>query len=158
MLDKCLVGFNRRSNEVMSQSMTAGLKVVLSAIPLLLLAAPSVSGEFTYKEYAKAPEPWRRGYVFGISHYVSAVAQPDEEPPYPVRDAFQRCLASATDGVLVRQVESYIASNPGSSKGPMVTVVVRALFDLCRPEIEKVRSNDPAPGRRSPAVADTDGF
>ena len=130
--------------------MTAGLKVVLSTILLLLLAAPSVPAEFTYKEYAKEPEPWKRGYVFGISRYISAVAQPDEEPPYPVRDAFQRCLASATDGVLVRQVESYVAANPASSKGPMVTVVVRALFDFCRSEIEKGRSLDPAPGRRSP--------
>jgi hypothetical protein len=115
-----------------SLSMTAGFKVVLSTILLLLLTAPSVPAEFTYKEYAKEPEPWKRGYVFGISRYVSAVAQPDEEPPYPVRDAFQRCLASVTDGVLVRQVESYIAANPASSKGPMVTVVVRALFDFAQ--------------------------
>jgi hypothetical protein len=55
-----------------------------------------------------------------------------------LREAFQRCLASATDITLVRQVESYVAANRASSHGPKVTVVVRVLFDLCRSEIEKV--------------------
>jgi hypothetical protein len=81
--------------------MAGKFKVVLFTIPLLLLAAPSAPAEFTYKEYAKAPETWKRGYVFGISRYMSVVAQPDEEPPYPLREAFQRCLAGATDGNLV---------------------------------------------------------
>jgi hypothetical protein len=99
----------------------------------------------TYKEYAKAPEAWKRGYVFGISRYMSVVAQPDEEPPYPLRETFRRCLASTTDGILVRQIESYVAANRASSQGPMVTVVIRALFDLCRAEIEKL----PAPGRKT---------
>jgi hypothetical protein len=61
--------------------------------------------ELTYKEYAKASEIWKRGFVFGISRYMSAFAQPDEEPPYPVRTAFQRCLGDPTDSVLVRHVE-----------------------------------------------------
>ena len=126
--------------------MAGEFKVALFTIPLLLLAAPAAPAELTYKEYAKAPETWKRGYVFGISRYMSVVAQPDEEPPYPVREAFQRCLASSTDGNLVRQVESYAAANRASSQGPMVTVVVRALFDLCRSEIEKV----PASGRKAP--------
>jgi hypothetical protein len=126
--------------------MAGGLKVVLCTIPLLLLAAPSAPAELTYKEYVKAPETWKRGYVFGISRYMSVVAQPDEEPPYPVREAFQRCLTNTTDGNLVQQVESYVAAHRASSQGPMVTVVIRALFDLCRSQIEKV----PAPGRKSP--------
>jgi hypothetical protein len=83
--------------------------------------------------------------VFGISRYMSAVAQPNEEPPYPLRDAFQRCLANAKDGTLVRQVDSYVATHRASSQGSMVTVVVRALFDLCRSEIEKL----PAEGRKT---------
>ena len=118
--------------------MAAGSKVVLLTIPLLLLAAPSGSAEFTYKEYAKEPEAWKRGYVFAIARYMSVVAQPDEEPPYPLREAFQRCLVSTTDNILSRQVESYVAAHRATSQGPMVTVVVRALFDLCRSEIEKV--------------------
>jgi hypothetical protein len=54
-------------------------------VSLLLVVAPSAGGEFTYQEYTKAPELWKRGFVFGISRYMSAVAQPDEEAPYPVR-------------------------------------------------------------------------
>jgi hypothetical protein len=60
---------------------------------------------------------------------VSAVAQPDEEAPYSVRAAFHRCLAGSTD---VRQVEAYVAANAAGSKGPMVAVIIKALFDLCR--------------------------
>ncbi len=119
--------------------MAAANKVLLLTIPLLLLADPSASTEFTYKEYAKEPEAWKRGYVF-------AIAQPDEEPPYPLREAFQRCLVSTTDNILSRQVESYVAAHRATSQGPMVTVVVRALFDLCRSEIEKV----PAANRKIP--------
>jgi hypothetical protein len=99
--------------------------------------AASAAADFTYQEYIKAPEVWKRGFVFGISQYMSAVAQPDEEPPYPVRTAFQRCLASSTDTLLVRQVDAYVAANPASSKGPMVPIIMRAFFNLCRAEIEK---------------------
>ena len=118
--------------------MATGYRIVLSTISLLLLTAPSGPAEFTYREYAKEPEIWKRGYVFAISRYVSVVAQPDEEPPYPLRETFHRCLANATDNTLVRQIESYVAANRASTQGPMVTVVVRALFDLCRSEIEKL--------------------
>src|SRR5262245_19071170 len=90
-----------------AHSMAAGYKVVLSAISLLLLVTPVAPVELTYKEYAKAPEAWKRGFVLAISRYMSVVALPDEEPPYPLREAFQRCLANATDNVLFRQVESY---------------------------------------------------
>src|SRR5260370_4394024 len=55
---------------------------------------PTSAADFTYQEYIKAPDVWKRGFVFGISQYMSAVAQPDEEAPYPVRTAFQRCLGS----------------------------------------------------------------
>jgi hypothetical protein len=115
------------------------MKVFFSIVLLLVIVAPSTAADFTYKEYARAPELWKRGVVFGIARYVSAVAQPDEEAPYPVRSAFQRCLAGSEDGLLVRQVEVYVAKNPIGSKEPMVTVVMRALFDLCRFDIEKVK-------------------
>jgi hypothetical protein len=95
-------------------------KILFSILLLLLCVGLSVAAEFTYQEYTRAPEPWKRGFVFGVSRYMSAVAQPDEEPPYPVRTAFQQCLATSTDTVIVRQVEAYIATNPASSKEPML--------------------------------------
>jgi hypothetical protein len=73
----------------------------LAPIIVPLLVSPTLAPEFTYKEYAKASEAWKRGFVFGISRYISTVAQPDEEPPYPVRAAFQRCLADSADSTLV---------------------------------------------------------
>jgi hypothetical protein len=110
---------------------------ILSPIIVPLLVSPILAADFTYKEYAKGSEVWRRGFVFGISQYMSAVAQPDEEPPYPVRAAFKRCLGASTDSVLVRHVEVYVRANPGRSNGPMTAVVMRALFDFCRVEISK---------------------
>src|SRR5262245_42178857 len=124
------------------------VKILLSIVALLLLIAPSTAADLTYQEYATAPELWKRGFVFGISQYMSAVAQPDEEPPYPVRTAFQRCFASSTDTLLVRQVEAYVAANPASSKGPMVAIIMRAFFNLCRAEIEKTQSPKTAPSQR----------
>jgi hypothetical protein len=124
------------------------MKILFSIASLLLFVAPSVAADFTYQEYTKAPELWKRGFVFGISRYMSAVAQPDEEAPYPVRAAFQRCLASSTDTLLVRQVEAYVATDPANSKGPMVAIIIRAFFNLCRSEIEKAQSPDAAPSRR----------
>jgi hypothetical protein len=125
--------------------MTVGSKVLFSIAPLLLVITPSIAAEFTYKEYAKESEVWRRGFVFGIAQHLSAVAQPDEEPPYPVRNAYQRCLASSTDAILVRHVEGYVARNPPSVREPMIRVVLRAMFDFCRSEIEK--APQPAPTR-----------
>jgi hypothetical protein len=113
-----------------------------------LLVGPTLAAEFTYKEYAKASENWKRGFVFGISRYMTAVAQPDEEPPFPVRMAFQRCLGNSTDSVLVQQAEGYVKAHPDNSNGPMTAVVVRALFDLCRAEISKIRAPTPMPGKR----------
>ena len=122
--------------------MASRLKILFTFI-VLLLGSPTLATEFTYKEYAKAPEAWKRGFVFGVSRYISSVAQPDEEPPYPVRSAFQRCLGDSTDTVLVRHVETYVAANPSASHGPMITVVMRALFDLCRADISKIRPPTP---------------
>jgi hypothetical protein len=130
------------------QRMTFKTKILFSIMSSLLFVVPSAATEFTYQEYTKTPEVWKRGFVFGISQYMSAVAQPDEEPPYPVRTAFQRCLASSTDTLLVRQVEAYVAANPASSKGPIVPIIMRAFFNLCRPEIEKAQSPKPVPSQR----------
>jgi hypothetical protein len=109
---------------------TLKLKTLFLILPALFFLSPICAAEFTYEEYTKASESWRRGFVFGISRYMSTVAQPDEEVPYPVRTAFQRCLGGSTDTLLARHVEAYAASNPGSSNGSMVAVVMRALFDL----------------------------
>ena len=119
---------------------------ILLSITLWLLAVAAASAEdLTYKEFGKAADPWKRGFVSGISHYVTIVAQPEEEAPYPVRTAFQRCLAGTTDVALLRHVEAYAAKNAAVSKGPMVTVVVRALFDFCRSYIEKLNSPAASP-------------
>ena len=127
--------------------MASKLKI-LSVIAVPLLVSPTMGTEFTYKEYAKASEVWKRGFVFGISRYMATVAQPDEEPPYPVRAAFQRCLGDSTDSVLVHHVEAYVAANPSASHGPMITVVMRALFDLCRAEVSKTRPSTPIQNQR----------
>jgi hypothetical protein len=127
--------------------MTFKMRIFFSIVSLLFCVVPSAAADFTYQEYIKAPEVWKRGFVFGISQYMSAVAQPDEEAPYPVRTALQRCLASSTDTLLVRQVEVYVAANP-SSKGPMVPIIMRAFFNLCRAEIEKAQSPKAAPSQR----------
>ena len=111
---------------------------ILSTMILLLLVSPILATELTYKEYTKASDLWKRGFVFGIARYMSTVAQPDEEPPYPVRTAFERCLGNSTDSVLVHHVDAYVTANPGASSGPMVAVVMRALFDFCRAEISKL--------------------
>ena len=95
------------------QRMIFKVKILLSIVSLLLCVVPSAATDFTYQEYTKAPEIWKRGFVFGISQYISALAQPDEEAPYPVRTAFQRCLASSTDTLLVRQVEAYQFAEKG---------------------------------------------
>src|SRR5262249_61950747 len=123
-------------------------KMKILFLSSLLFVVPSAAAEFTYQEYAKTPEVWKRGFVFGISQYISAVAQPDEEAPYLVRTAFQRCLASSTDTLLVREVEAYVASNPASSKGPMVAIIMGAFFNLCGAEIEKAQSPKTAPSQR----------
>jgi hypothetical protein len=119
------------------QRMIFQMQMLLAVVSLVLFVAASAAADFSYQDYTKTPEAWKRGFVFGISRYVSTVAQPDEEAPYPVRTAFQRCLASSIDTFLVRHVEAYVAANPANSKGPMVAVILRAFFDLCRVEIEK---------------------
>ena len=71
---------------------------------------------------------------------MTTVAQPGEEAPYPVRTAYQRCLANSADDLLVRHVEAYAARNSVNSNEPMVQIVMRMLSDLCRSEIEKTKS------------------
>jgi hypothetical protein len=127
--------------------MALNLRLLLPVI-VPLLVCPALATEFTYKDYVKASEPWKRGFVFGISRYMSAVAQPDEEPPYPVRTAFQKCLGDSADTILLQRIESYVKAHPGSSNGPMTAVVMRALFDLCRAEISKIRVPTPIPSQR----------
>jgi hypothetical protein len=123
--------------------MTFRSKVLFSIAPLLFVVTPSIAMDFTYREYARASDDWKRGFVFGMAQYMSAVAQPDEEAPYPVRTAYQKCLAASTDALLVRHVEAYVAKDPGNLKDPMVRVVIRALYDLCRAEIEGLRRRAP---------------
>jgi len=123
------------------ERMTFGLKALLSIAPLLLFLASSIAAEVTYKDYTEArSETWKRGFVFAISQYMMTVAQPGEEAPYPVRTAYQRCLANAADDLLVRNVEAYVARSPVNPNEPMVQIVVRTLSDLCRSEIEKTKS------------------
>ena len=122
-------------------------KVLFSIPPLLVVVTPSIAMDFTYKEYAKTSEIWRRGFVLGISQYLAAVPQPDEEAPYPVRNAYQQCFAGSTEVLLARQVETYVAKNPPRPNEPMVRVVIRALFDLCRSEIERTRRRPPSGSR-----------
>ena len=124
------------------------LKIV-SAVIVPSLVGPVLAESFTYKDYAKAPEVWRRGYVSGIAAYMSAVPQPDEVPPYPVRTVLKGCLGASTDTFLVRRVEAYVAANPGLSNAPMSTVVLRALFDLCRADISKTKPSPPAASHRN---------
>ena len=127
--------------------MAAILNVFLS-IPLsLTIITPSIAADITYSDYVKAPDAWKRGFMVGISQYLSAVAQPDEEPPYPVRSAYQRCLADPTDAVLARHVDGYVARNPPSPKEPMIRVALRAMFLLCRLEIEKGQPTQVRPSR-----------
>lgn len=125
-------------------------KVLLAIVAALSITSPSIAAEITYGDYAKAPDAWKRGFVLGISQYLSAVAQPEEEPPYPVRSAYERCLAAPTDAILARHIESYVARNPPNPKEPMIRVTLRAMFDLCRSEIEKTQPSQVRPAPRLP--------
>jgi hypothetical protein len=128
--------------------MTAGLKVFRLSFSLWLFSlTPSIAADFFYKEYSKVPEAWKNGFVFGIAQYLSTVAQPDEEPPYPVRKAYQQCLTGGSDSTLARHVEGYVARNPPGPREPMIRVVLRAMFELCRSKIEQAQPPKHAPGR-----------
>jgi hypothetical protein len=119
--------------------MITGQKAFLSFALWLLVMTPSIAADFTYKEYSKASEAWKGGFVFGIAQYLSTVAQPDEEPPYPVRNAYQQCLTGLSDVALARHVEAYLARNPPGPREPMIRVVLRAMFELCRSKIEQAQ-------------------
>ena len=104
----------------------------------------------TYKDYAKAPEVWRRGFVSGIAAYMSAVPQPDQAPPYPVRTVLKGCLGASTDAFLVRRVEAYVAANLGLSNAPMSTVVLRAYSIVSRGLFLRQSRRPPASHRNGP--------
>jgi hypothetical protein len=123
------------------------LKLLFTIATLLVVITPSIAADFTYKEYAKESDNWKRGFVLGISQYLAAVPQPDEEAPYPVRNAYQQCFAGSTEVLLARKVETYVAKNPPRPNESMVRVVIRALFDLCRSEIERTRRRPPSGSR-----------
>jgi hypothetical protein len=116
----------------------------LAGVTLIFGIIPTIAAELTYKEYAKETETWRRGFLSGIAQYLSAVAQPDEGPPYPVRSALQRCLSGASDSTFIRNMDTYVARNVPSSTEPMIRIALRAFFDLCRSEIHKVQSPKPS--------------
>ena len=80
-------------------NMTFGLKALFWIAPLLLLLAPSKTAEVTYKESRKGPSirmSWKRGFVFGIFKYMSAVAEAGGIP-HPIWSRF---------------VEAYVARSP----------------------------------------------
>ena len=128
--------------------MTTQFKAIFVVAAILIVAIiPTMAAELTYKEYARETEAWRRGFLLGIAQYLSTVAQPDEEPPYPVRTAYQRCLSAVSDSALVRHMDAYVARNAPSSTEPMIRIALRAFFDLCRSEIDKVQSPKRSPSR-----------
>jgi hypothetical protein len=138
----------KRLKDYTGAIMTTQFKVIfLVAVILIVVIIPTIAAELTYKEYARETETWRRGFLLGIAQYLSAVAQPDEEPPYPVRNAYQRCLSGARDSTLVRHMDTYVARNVPSSTEPMIRTALRAIFDFCRSEIDKVQSPKPSPSR-----------
>jgi hypothetical protein len=128
--------------------MTSQFKIMfLVAVILIFVIIPTIAAEPTYKEYAREPEPWKRGFLLGIAQYLSTVAQPDEEPPYPVRNAYQRCLSGASDSTLIRHMDTYVARNAPNPTEPVIRIALRAFFDLCRSEIYKAQSSKPLPDR-----------
>lgn len=147
---RCSIPMNRLRDKKDSTGalVTTRFKVVfLIGVILICVIIPTIAAELTYKEYARESETWRRGFLLGIAQYLSAVAQPDEEPPYHVRNAYQRCLSGATDSTLVRQLDSYVGRTGPSSAEPIIRIALRAIFELCRSEIEKVQSSKPLRSR-----------
>jgi hypothetical protein len=47
--------------------MTSNSKTFLLVLPGLFFLNPIWAAEFTHKEFAKASDPWRPGFVFGIA-------------------------------------------------------------------------------------------
>lgn len=138
---------SRKAKYKRQQAMPVYSHLLLSIALSLSTVTPLFAAEVTYSDYAKAPDAWKRGFVFGISQYLSTVAQPEEEPPFPMRGAYQRCLAGPSDAILARHIETYVARNPPSPKEPMIRVALRAMFDFCRSEIEKTQPSKVRPDR-----------
>ena len=112
-----------------------------------LLVGPTLAAEFTYKEYAKASENWKRGFVFGISRYMTAVAQPDKSPPSQLGWLFRDASATQPTASLSSRLEGYVKAHPDNSNGPMTAVVVRALFDCVEPKSQKLEHPRPCLAR-----------
>jgi hypothetical protein len=55
--------------------MTSKMKILSPIVSSLLFVVSSAAADFMYQEYTKAPEVWKRGFVLGISQYMSSVAQ-----------------------------------------------------------------------------------
>ena len=43
--------------------MKSGLRIALTIVALLQVVNPSPGADFTYQEYAKASDAWKRGFV-----------------------------------------------------------------------------------------------
>jgi hypothetical protein len=131
---------------------TKRIKVVfLIGVILICVIIPTIATELTYKEYARESETWRRGFLLGIAQYLSAVA-PDEEPPYHVRNAYQRCLSGATDSTLVRQLDS-TSGEPVQARRSRSSASLYGQSSSCAGRKSR-RSNRPnlyAVGEQSPA-------
>jgi hypothetical protein len=41
------------------------LKLLITIATLLVVITPSIAADFTYKEYAKESDNWKRGFVLG---------------------------------------------------------------------------------------------
>ena len=63
------------------QRMTFKMKILFSIMSSLLFVVPSEAAEFTYQEYTKTPEVWKRGFVFGISRICLPWRSPTKRLP-----------------------------------------------------------------------------
>ena len=61
--------------------MTFKVKTLLSTALLLLFVAASAAADFTYQEYIKAPEIWKRGFVFGYPSICPPWRSPTKSLP-----------------------------------------------------------------------------
>src|SRR3954452_3833516 len=98
--------------EQVARRSSLGLRELFSMAALIVFVTRSVSAEFTYKQYSASSDVWKRGFVFAIAQYSTTVVINGDDPGYPTTRAYTRCLAGATDALLTRQVEAYVARNP----------------------------------------------
>jgi hypothetical protein len=108
----------------------------MAIIATLMIVTPSWA-DFTYKEFAQAPDLWKRGFVIGITNYLTTIVMFDGE--IAIKNAYQRCLVGTSDTLLLNQVDAYVARNPAAFTLPMVAVVIEAMKDICQSELQKTR-------------------